>query len=224
MIYITGDTHIPTDIQKLSTKRFPNQKELNENDYLIICGDFGGIWDNGNEEKYWLKWLDNKNFTTLFIDGNHENFDLLNKFPEVEFFGGKAHKISDKIFHLKRGHIFELDGKRIFAFGGASSHDKDIRKEGINWWREELPSPKEYEQANKNLEKVKWSVDYVITHCTAASIQHIINSSYEENELTDYFDTLKNKLHYKKWFFGHYHQDLTIDSQHIALFSNIVKI
>ena len=39
MIYITGDTHIPVDIQKLSTKRFPEQKEMTKNDYVIICGD-----------------------------------------------------------------------------------------------------------------------------------------------------------------------------------------
>ena len=36
MIYITGDTHIPVDIQKLSTKRFPEQKEMTKNDYVII--------------------------------------------------------------------------------------------------------------------------------------------------------------------------------------------
>ena len=50
MIYITGDTHIPVDIQKLSTKRFPEQKEMTKSDYVIICGDFGGVWDGSNEE------------------------------------------------------------------------------------------------------------------------------------------------------------------------------
>jgi len=43
MIFITGDTHIPTDVQKLNSERFPEQKELTERDYLIICGDFGGV-------------------------------------------------------------------------------------------------------------------------------------------------------------------------------------
>ena len=64
MIYITGDTHIPSDIGKLSAKRFREQKNLSKNDYLIICGDFGGVWDGSNEEKYWLKWLRDKSFTT----------------------------------------------------------------------------------------------------------------------------------------------------------------
>jgi len=46
MIFITGDTHIPYDIGKLSTKRFSQQKLLAKNDYVIICGDFGGVWNN----------------------------------------------------------------------------------------------------------------------------------------------------------------------------------
>ena len=103
MIYITGDTHIPVDISKLNSKRFPAQKSLSKDDYLIICGDFGGVWNNDKEEMYWRKRFERKNFTTLFIDGNHENFDLLNSFEIVDFFGGKAHKISNHIYHLMRG-------------------------------------------------------------------------------------------------------------------------
>ena len=71
MIYITGDTHIPCDISKITTKKFPDSKKLSKSDFLIICGDFGGVWNNNNEELYWRKWLNNKKFTTLFIDGNH---------------------------------------------------------------------------------------------------------------------------------------------------------
>ena len=84
MIYVTGDTHIPVDIQKLSTKRFPAQKELTKDDYVIICGDFGGVWDvdrfkvqESPEEKNALDWLESKPFTTLFVPGNHENYDRL---------------------------------------------------------------------------------------------------------------------------------------------------
>lgn len=85
MIYITGDTHIPIDIHKLSTSNFGEQKVLTKEDVVIICGDFGGVWDNSKEEMYWRKWLDDKSFTTLFVDGNHENFPLLYKFDEVDY-------------------------------------------------------------------------------------------------------------------------------------------
>lgn len=40
MIYVTGDTHANIDIAKLNTTKFPQQKELTKNDFVIICGDF----------------------------------------------------------------------------------------------------------------------------------------------------------------------------------------
>ncbi|WP_162267470.1 metallophosphoesterase, partial [Clostridium botulinum] len=94
MIFVTGDTHIPRDIEKLN---FVNYKNLTKDDYVIICGDFGAIWDNSKQELYYREWLQNKPWTTLFIDGNHENFDLLYKFPVEDKFGGKVHKINDSI-------------------------------------------------------------------------------------------------------------------------------
>ncbi|MBP3832258.1 MAG: metallophosphoesterase [Clostridia bacterium] len=125
MIYITGDTH--SDFTRLADDQFPIQTEMTKNDYVIICGDFGGVWtfeEESNREKYILDWLNNKNFTTLFVDGNHENFTrLYNDYPVEECHGGKVHKIRDSVLHLMRGEIFDIDGKKIFAFGGAKSHD-----------------------------------------------------------------------------------------------------
>lgn len=68
MIYVTGDTHANIDIAKLNTTRFPQQKELTKNDFVIICGDFGLCWDGSHREMWWQDWLTAKNFTTLWID------------------------------------------------------------------------------------------------------------------------------------------------------------
>lgn len=224
MIYITGDTHIPHDVNKLSSKKFPEQKALTERDYCIICGDFGGVWCGDNEEKYWLKWLDKKNFTTLFVDGNHENFDMLSAFPEFEFCGGKVHKISNKVYHLMRGQVFEIDGKKIFTLGGASSHDKEYRTEGKNWWREELPTEEELRTAMDNLDKAERKVDVIITHSAPTSIQRLISKDYEENLLTDFLDIIKESITYEKWFFGHYHKDEILLDKHIAIYDSIIKL
>lgn len=78
MIYITGDCH--RDFSRFNTKNFPEQYEMTKEDYVIICGDFGGVWDYGKEskeEEHLLDWLDGKPFTTLFVSGNHENFERL---------------------------------------------------------------------------------------------------------------------------------------------------
>lgn len=118
MIFITGDTHANIDISKLSVKNFPKQKDLSKNDYLIVCGDFGLVWDGSAREMWWQDWLTEKNFTTLWIDGNHENFDILREFSLTEKFGGVVREIAPDIFHLERGQVLTIDGKKIFVMGG----------------------------------------------------------------------------------------------------------
>ena len=51
MIYVTGDIHGGMDIRKLGTGSFPDQKYMTKRDYVIICGDFGLVWDKSGEEK-----------------------------------------------------------------------------------------------------------------------------------------------------------------------------
>lgn len=92
----------------------------------MSLGQIGGIWStdaNNREEKYWLGWIENKPFTTLFVDGNHENFDRLGAYPVEMWNGGKVHKIKPSIIHLMRGQVFSIAGRKIFTFGGAQGHD-----------------------------------------------------------------------------------------------------
>ena len=41
-IYVTGDCH--GSFSRFSVKDFRLQKDMDKEDYVIICGDFGGIW------------------------------------------------------------------------------------------------------------------------------------------------------------------------------------
>lgn len=223
-IYVTGDTHIPINIHKLNTTNFPEQKQLTKNDYLIICGDFGGVWDKSKEEQYWLQWLNQKSFTTLFVDGNHENFNLLNSYPVEIWHGGKIHRIKENVIHLMRGQVFEIGGKKIFTMGGASSHDKEYRKEGISWWDDEMPKKEEYDEAINNLDKHMWAADLVITHCAASSVQRQIADCYKCDKLTDFLEIVRQELDYQQWYFGHYHIDKNINNKNIVIYNNIEKI
>jgi DNA repair exonuclease SbcCD nuclease subunit len=225
MIYITGDTHIPIDIHKLSISNFPEQKEMTKNDYVIICGDFGGVWNNSNEELYWRKWLNDRNFTTFFIDGNHENFDMLNHdFKLCNVCNGNAHQISDSIYHLMRGEIYNIDGYKMFVMGGASSHDKWCRKAGLLWWKEELPSYIEYNHALSVLDKNNWDVHIILSHCAPDSILSQILDIYEYDQLTHFLEMIKQRCKYQAWFFGHYHIDRDIDDKHTVLYQRLLKI
>lgn len=231
MILITGDIHGSHDISKLDNTKNPIFKKLTKEDYLIICGDFGLVWYNDMADTLWRTWLDEKPFTTLFVDGNHENFDLLYEFPEEEWHGGRVHKISDSILHLMRGQLFDLQGKSFFTMGGAESHDKAHRTLDRSIWLQELPSDEEYANALTTLEKCNYNVDYVITHCAPTDIQNEIaevkqNFTYTDNRLTKFFSDIEPKLQYKRWFCGHYHRNYVsqISPNFEILFNKIVKL
>ncbi|HPE08123.1 MAG TPA: metallophosphoesterase [Saprospiraceae bacterium] len=224
MIYVTGDTHMSIDIHKLSVANFPEQKFLSKSDYVIICGDYGGIWNNSAEELYWRDWMNDKPFTTLFVDGNHENFDLLNQYPVEIWNGGNIHCIADSIYHLMRGQIFTIDGLKFFTMGGAASHDKEYRREGISWWPQELPSDAEYEEAIHKLDEHEWNVDYIISHCAPDGVLNNISDWFEHDKCTNFLEVVKQKCQYKHWYFGHYHIDRDIDAQHTCMYNHIIPL
>lgn len=124
-----------------------------------------------------MDYLNEKNFMTLFVDGNHENFTRLYNYPVEEWHGGKVHKIRDSVLHLMRGEIFNIDNKKFFTFGGARSHD--IQEGILNLDEEEM------QNEIKNLEKVNYKVDYIISHCCSTSVQTILSGSiFKKDYLT----------------------------------------
>lgn len=224
-VFVTGDTHTPIDIGKLNTKRWPEQRDLSRDDYLIICGDFGAVWNGGPEDLYWQKWLNDKPFTTLFIDGNHENHRLLNDYQVAAWNGGKVHRVQQNVIHLMRGQVYNICGLKIFTMGGARSTDTVYRKEGVSWWPEELPSDAEYEEAQRNLDAAGWEVDLVLTHCAPNRLQNKLVPGYKLDKLTGFLDVMIYQcLEYSHWFFGHYHVDRQLDSYHTAIYNKIVKV
>ena len=168
-------------------------------------------------------------WTTLFIDGNHENHELLDSYPIEEWNGGKIHKISDSIYHLLRGQIFNIDGITLFTMGGAESTDKEYRKEGISWWSREMPSKEEYIEAVNNLNKNKRTVDYVLTHCAPESYLNERNMEgmyyRSSNELTGFLDIIASSpsFKYDGWYFGHYHGDVVQGKFHM-LYDRVIEL
>jgi hypothetical protein len=227
MIFVTGDVHGEMGMDKFNMKNFPQQKFLTKDDCMIVCGDFGLIWDNSKQEKHWQKWISERNFTILFVDGNHENHDMLNQYP-VEFWnGGKVHHISDSIIHLMRGQVFNIDNKKIFTFGGANSTDKAHRINKISWWEDEMPSYSEMSEGLDNLEKHNWEVDYILTHnCCSSTLSKIdtIPRIYNSDCLNNYLETIESMVSYKHWYFGHFHFNEMISEKQTVLYRKIIEL
>lgn len=250
MIFVTGDCH--SDFDRFCKSIFPEQEEMTKEDYVIICGDFGGVWNKDKEsarETWWMDWLEEKPFTTLFVDGNHENFDRLYSYPVEEWHGGKVHKIRPSVIHLMRGQVFTIEGKKIFTFGGASSHDisggilepedpdfkqkkkeldrgwKPYRINRVSWWAQELPSAEEMEEGRRNLAANGSEVDFIVSHCCASSTQVLLGGSlFQPDRLTDYFEEIRQQVKFKKWFFGHYHDNRNVNVEELLLYEQIVRI
>ena len=221
-LYVCGDTHGTHDLHKLTSKQF-SDRGMSKEDYVLICGDFGAVWDGSPSDVNLQRWYQDKRFTTLFVDGNHENHDALDRYPITEWKGGKVHRICDSVLHLMRGQVFEIDGHTLFTMGGASSHDKIYRKEGVSWWARELPSPTEYDEALENLAAHHNRVDYVFTHCTSSRTQTRISSLFQTDLLTDFLDQIE-EMDFGHWYFGHYHIDLDLDGKHSALFDRVIQL
>lgn len=136
MIYITGDLHGTAEYgrNRLSARCWPQGRDLSRDEIVIVAGDFGYVWDGSRIDAYWLKWLEEKPWTTCFVDGNHENHALLGSLPKRMWNGGRVHEVMPHVLHLMRGQVFDIDGLSIFTMGGASSHDREWRTEGESLW------------------------------------------------------------------------------------------
>lgn len=119
MIYVTADLH--GDATRLRTKEI---RRLKKGDTLIVLGDFGFLWQGTPKEKKLLKKLGKKKYQILFLDGAHENFDLLEQYPVEEWGGGQVRRIDGNLRYLMRGQVYVIEGKRIFTMGGGRAMKK----------------------------------------------------------------------------------------------------
>lgn len=225
-IFITGDKHFPAEYKYLSFKNWPLGRDLNRDCYLIVLGDFGIAWDLSKEEKWWLDWFESRLWTTLFIDGNHQSFPILNAYPIEEWHGGQTHVLRPHIRHLMRGEIFNLNNHSFFCLGGAASIDKHLRKEGRSWWPEEIPSYQEFEHAANNLRAHNMKVDYILSHTTSnRTIQKFDKWFPQFDPVTNFLDKfVEEEVDFRANLFGHFHQDRTIDSKHILLYNDVIEL
>lgn len=226
-IYITGDKHGTM----LPLFGLAENNELREEDVLIITGDAGFVWDKTYPKT--IATLE-QTFpgTTVFVDGNHENHDLLNAMEVVEWNGGRVHLVGERVYHLMRGEIYSILGQTIFAFGGARSSDKnDRRVEGISWWKGEEPTPEEIAYGKAQLTAHLAEIDYIITHEPPLFARdHITRKLPLDKDyrlpaaLDEWYALAETAPNLKKWYFGHVHVDQKITPKLRALYNEVLLL
>ncbi len=223
MIYVTGDMH--GDESRLYSRDI---KRIKPGDTLIICGDFGFVWDDSIKEKKLLEWLGSRKFNVAFLDGTHENYDILYSYRETIWNGGRVHRISGNLFHLERGQMYTIEGVKIFVFGGGESADREMRAEHETWWREELPTPAEMTQGAKVIDDNGCVCDIILTHEPPSRIKSsmLLRSGKIDrvNKLNGYLEELNRSCTFKRWYFGCMHEDRVITPLHTSVFREVVPI
>jgi predicted phosphodiesterase len=252
-IFVVGDTHggARDGFSKLNSDNFPAGKNLTKDDFVIICGDFGLAHANSDkQQEYWIKWLQSKPWTTLFVEGNHDDHDNLLRLPTENMFCGEVGKLTDSIYHLRRGQIFIINDIRLFCMGGALTTDMIGRIEGVHWWRNEIASYKEMSDALDELERRGNKVDYVIAHTLPKGMvkryfAHVdistegmdspetFDSKQDEvlrqmclrynDPMSSFFQEVCERVEFKHWYCGHFHDDITMGNFTI-LFDKVVEL
>jgi hypothetical protein len=235
-IFITGDCHFGgDDTSRFTSKKWPEGKTLTRDDFVIIVGDVGLVWypkgtRNAKQDEYYQKWITKKPWTTLFIDGNHENHDMLDELPLVPMFGDEVGKVRKHLYHLKRGKVYTINGKTFFCMGGAESIDKGYRVEFKSWWRQEIPSKFQEDQGLVMLEAYNNEVDYILTHTAPSEIvkvwrlRHNIPPGEKDTDPTiKYLNHLEYLCKYKHWFNGHFHDNFTY-KKHTMIYRKLIEL
>ncbi len=219
MIYITGDVH--GDFQRFKA---PELRKLKKQDALIICGDFGFIWDGSPTEQKLLKKIGKLRCNVLFVEGSHENYDLLEKYETEEWCGGMTRHISGRLRQLMRGQVYKIAEKTVFAFGGGQREENAELIEGENWWQREMPSEAELAEGMKNLQSAGNKIDFVVTYEPPAKLHDFIYGSTDAivNSVNTYLNDVYENTEFGKWFFGKLHLNKLIPPKYQAVYDKIV--
>jgi len=193
-IVIMGDAHGEwAALEKLIEKENP--------DLLISVGDLGywpkrgpGIVRAGSVESFFR---DNKT-KILFCPGNHENWDAIDE--------RKSDEILPNVFYMPRGSTYTLDdGRKILFFGGSDSIDKAWRREGVSWFRQELPSKRHIDRLDPN-DKFDIVVSHTCPDELVGNMLKAVGSTWEAGDpTTKYLSYILNTYKPPLWYFGHWH-------------------
>ncbi|WP_243166019.1 metallophosphoesterase family protein [Anaerofilum hominis] len=220
LIYVTADLHGDADrLKEAAVKRLKRQ------DTLIVLGDFGFLWRGDKEEQKLLKWLGKRPYTLLFLDGAHENYDLLRDYPAEPYAGGRARHISGRLYHLLRGEVYTIENKKLLCFGGGESEDRLDREEGETWWRSELPAADELDNCREKLGENGGRVDYILTHTPPYRLRRfLLGEAAETNRLETFLDEVADQMEYRCWYFGRYHLDRAVSSRAVAVYRKVLPL
>lgn len=219
MIYLTGDIHGDTTQVEL----FCSKMQLTENDTIVMLGDVRVNYYGGKRDSLPKRILSSLPVTFLCIHGNHEiRPQNIPEYKPTIWNGGRVlvDEEHPNILFAEDGEIYDLDGKKALAIGGAYSVDKFYRlQRGFGWWADEQPSELTKRKVEGVVSECK-DIDIILSHtCPKKYIPTemflpMIDQSSVDNSTEEWLDTIEDAVDYKAWYCGHWHTDKRIDKMH----------
>lgn len=214
MIYLTGDTH--RDFDRIFD--FCSDNDTTTDDVLIILGDacINYFLDNRDHElkKELSTFLE---VTLLCIHGNHEERPfMINSYIEKEWRGGVVYYEEEfpNLLFAKDGEIYDLEGRKAIAIGGAYSPDMPDRVSGgAPWFPTEQPTEEIMNDVEKALSGVRWRIDVVLSHTAPLKYEptEMFLPDFDQETIDKtterWLDTIEDRLDYERWYCGHFHCD-----------------
>ena len=221
LIFVTGDKHGQIEYF------FENSiiRKIKKKDILIVCGDFGFLWNRSKQEYKNLQWLSKRRYTIAFVEGCNDNISMINEYPVSFWNGGKVHFISKNIVHLMQGELYEIEGKKVLAFGGGFDSNLSDDFENNNWWPESFTSKQCIDDLIKNIEKANAQIDFIISHEAPTAITPCLEEGFKRaNAINSILEEIRLHCNFKRWFLGKYHKDKRISPKFHLVFEDVVKI
>lgn len=210
MVYITGE--VRDYYEHFRPSVFSEQIHLGEADFVIVCGGLG--YETKPEIRdHQIELYQRKPYTTLYISGKDYDPERLSRYEVIEFCGGKARRIHQKLIHLMRGELYNIDGKTFFTMGGDCT---------VNSSQTDMS---EYKKAMSTLENAGLIVDYVLSYRPPETVRLLLQilglAGHEKNSLTCFLEDVKERIQYQKWYCGCYHLDSKVFGEFFSIHKNI---
>ena len=235
IVYLTGDTHGRFD----RIEDFCQRMEVEKGNTFIILGDVGLNYFGDFRDQQKKEQLAALPCTFFCLHGNHEQRpNPLMGYQLGEYHGGKVWlepQYPNIVFAID-GEVYDFCGHSCIVIGGAYSVDKWYRlSRGLHWWPDEQPSTEIREKVEHVLEQRGWKVDIVLSHTCPLKYEPRevflpgLDQSTVDKSTEIWLGELESKLHYERWYCGHYHTEKQIDkirfmSEDYALIPHTVSI
>ena len=216
-IYVAADIHGRFHL----IKDFCRKKKTTKEDLLIHLGDLQVNYDGYVYDQEKKEYLESLPIRILNVRGNHEMRPeqcpgyVLTRWNEGKVYIENAYP---SLLFAKDGEIYNFNGLRAIAIGGACSIDRQRRvAAGRGWWRDEQLSKKERKEIEQKLEKNGWQVDVVLSHTAPLKYEPCeaflpgVKQYLVDKTMETWLDSIEERLDYQYWFCGHYHVQKSLD-------------